>query len=97
VAFTLFVIVPLVPVIVSVNVPFTESLVEIVSLLDPEVVIFAGENDAVAPEGTPATAKLTVPVNPLNGETETLYEVLPPLETVREDGERLSVKFAAAV
>src|SRR5260370_19973434 len=61
-----FASVPLVPVIVTV-----ELLAKLpggdvtVSVELPGALIEGGENDAVAPAGNPAAAKLTVPVNPL--------------------------------
>jgi hypothetical protein len=55
---------PLVPVIVSVNVPRAPLAVRTVSVDDVPVAGF-GENEAVAPDGSPLTAKVTEPVKPL--------------------------------
>jgi Na+/pantothenate symporter len=57
---------PLVPVIVSVyEAGGVEAIVEMLSVLEPEVVKLEGLNNPVAPEGSPVTLKLTVPLNPL--------------------------------
>ena len=92
VAFAVLTRVPLVPWTVSVNVPRAEFLVASVSFEVPEVVSVIGENDAVAPVGTPLTANVTVPVNPFCGVTETLKETLPPFETVLDEGDIESAK-----
>ena len=55
-------------------------------VVDPEVFTELGLNEAVAPEGSPATVKPTVPVKPLSGATVAAYVVLPPGSTVREPG-----------
>ena len=45
-----------------------------------------GLNEPVAPDGSPLTAKLTVPVNPAIGATVAAYVVLPPGEMLSEAG-----------
>jgi len=63
---------PLVPVIVSVKLPFGVFVeVATVSLEDPEPpLIDVGVKVAVASDGSPVTLRVTVPVNPPMGETE---------------------------
>ena len=62
---------PLVPVIVSVELPAgVLVVVVIVSVEVPEPVTDAGLNDGVAPDGNPLAARLTVPVNPFKAPTE---------------------------
>ena len=55
-----------------------EALVLTVSVEDPEVVIELGLKLAMAPWGSPLALRLTVPVNPLDGVTLTVYVVLFP-------------------
>ena len=43
-----------------------------VRVVEPEVVIWAELNPAVAPDGNPLALKFTVPVNPFNAVTVTL-------------------------
>jgi hypothetical protein len=96
VALTRFVSVPLVELIVREKVPRADSFVPIESFVLPVVVTVDGENEAVAPDGRPATAKLTRPVKPLSGDTDTVYAAVAPLETVFDDGEMLIAKLAGA-
>jgi hypothetical protein len=64
---------PLLPVIVSGYVPAgVETLVKMLSVVEPEVVRLKGTNKAVASVGSPLTLKLTVPVNPFAGVRVTL-------------------------
>ena len=44
-----------------------EKLVEMLSVVEPEVVKLDGLKDALAPVGSPLAVKLTVPVNPFPG------------------------------
>ena len=79
-------IVPLVPVIVSDRAYGTVAVeVRIVSLEEPPAVIAAGlKPPLVIPVGKPdslATLKFTVPVKPLSGVTVTVYVVDPPGNT----------------
>jgi hypothetical protein len=74
---------PLVPVIVSVGLPAGVLLVVVtVSVDDPVPLTVDGENDAVAPLGTPLLLRLTDPLNPLMAPTFTVYVVLLPAFTV---------------
>jgi hypothetical protein len=61
---------PLVPLIVSVDVPTgVEREVVIVSELVPELLTDVGVKVAVAPAGRPVTEKVTVPLNPFKAVT----------------------------
>jgi ABC-type enterobactin transport system permease subunit len=62
-------------------------LVVIFRLEEPEVVTEDGLNVPVAPLGNPLTLNPTVPVNPPEGVTVTVYVVLFPRLTVLELGE----------
>ena len=68
-----FVIEPAVPVIVTVELPVgvTDVVVTVIVEL-PDVVIEAGEKEAVAPDGKPLALKVTGPVNPLTAATFTV-------------------------
>jgi hypothetical protein len=48
----------------------------------PEVVMVAGENDAVAPIGSPVALRITWPVNPPSAPTFTVYVVVALKPTV---------------
>jgi len=63
--------VPLVPVMVSVELPVVLPAT-MLSVELPEVGIDAGENEYVAPAGKPLAVKLTFPVNPLSAPTVTV-------------------------
>jgi len=52
----------------------------------PPAVTLDGLNEALAPEGTPETLRLTVWAAPLVTAVFTVYDVLPPAVTVCEDG-----------
>lgn len=79
-------VLPEVPVIVSVAVPpVTEELADKVNVLVPVVVV--GENDAVTPVGSPAIARLTFPVKPYFGMTVTVLLAVPPALMLRLFGE----------
>jgi hypothetical protein len=88
---------PLVPVIVSVGLPIGVLLVVVtVSVEDPAPVTDVGENDAVAPVGSPlVTLKLTAPPNPFSTPRFTVYVVLPPAATVCVPGVADIVKSGA--
>jgi hypothetical protein len=65
--------VPLVPVMVSVEVPTGVVLAVVtVSVEVPLPLIVAGEKLAVAPVGNPLAPKVTVPVNPFSAPTVTV-------------------------
>ena len=73
--------------IVSVYVPTgVEALVETLSVVGPDVLTDAGLNEAVAPDGSPLTLKVTVPLNPVPGVTVAVYVVPAPAMTVLDDG-----------
>ncbi|MBI4909095.1 MAG: hypothetical protein HY820_36075 [Acidobacteria bacterium] len=64
---------PLVPVIVTVDVPVgVPPLAAIVIAVEPDPVIVAGLKLAVAPVGKPDAEKLTTPANPPWGVTVTV-------------------------
>jgi hypothetical protein len=66
-------IVPEVPVIVTVELPVGVPDVVVTVIVElPDVVMEAGENEAVAPAGRPVAAKVTVPVNPASAPTVTV-------------------------
>ena len=64
---------PAVPVIVTVELPVgvPDAVVTVIVEL-PDVVIEAGEKEAVAPDGKPLALKVTGPVNPLTAATFTV-------------------------
>jgi hypothetical protein len=68
------------------------AVVATLIVVDPDVVTEVGSNVAVVPDGRPVTLKLTVPVKPSAGMTVTVYVVLSPGATVRNAGERQSMK-----
>jgi len=83
---------PEVPVIVTFAVPATAELLAVkVKMLVP-LVGFVPHN-AVTPLGTPVTARLTLPVNPLMGITTIVDIAEVPRLTERMDGEAASVKL----
>jgi len=89
---------PLVPVIVTVNVPLgplREVLTENVEL--PEPVTLVGENEPVAPLGNPLLLNATFPVNPLMADTVTVKLVERPCRTDLELGETEIEKSAGVV
>src|SRR5580700_11210764 len=74
---------PLVPVIVKVGLPVGVLLVVVtVSVEVPDPLTDEGENDGVAPLGSPLALRLTAPLNPLIAPTFTVYVVLLPAFTV---------------
>jgi hypothetical protein len=73
------------------------ELVVTVSVDAPEPVSEVGLNPAVAPVGNPLTLNPTVPVNPFNAPTFTVYVVPPPTVIVCEDGVAETVKSGAPV
>jgi len=79
VALALWLKLPLVPVIVSAELPVgVLLLVCTVSVELPEPVTDVGLNVAVAPVGNPLAVKLTLPAKPFKLPTFTVYVVLPP-------------------
>jgi hypothetical protein len=84
---------PLAPVICNTVVPpGVEDEVFTVKVEDPEPVTELGLKLAVAPVGSPARLKFTVPVKPFKGEMDTVYVVPAPGITVCEPGETAIVK-----
>ena len=74
---------PLAPVIVSERDPTGVLEVVVTVRVDvPEPVNEVGLNAAVAPVGNPLTLSPTVPPNPFNAPTFTVYVVEPPTVTV---------------
>ncbi len=67
-------------------------LVETVSVELPEPTTEGGVKLPVAPEGKPLTLKPTLPLNPLEGVTATVYMALVPGFTVTEEGVALMEK-----
>jgi hypothetical protein len=64
---------PLVPVIVSVDVPVGVLLLVVTVMVDvPLPLIVVGKKLAAAPVGKPLAPKVTVPVNPLSAPTVTV-------------------------
>ena len=61
-----------------------------VSVVEPDLVTELVLKLPVAPDGSPDTPKFTVPLKPLSGVTETVYEVLLPATTVCDDGDILT-------
>jgi len=79
--------VPLVPVIVSVNVPRCEFRATVtLRTEDPEPATLAGANEDVAFLGSPVTLSATEPVKPFSEPTVTVYVVEPPRPMVLEGG-----------
>jgi hypothetical protein len=62
---------PLVPVMVSVNVPLGLPAVTVI-VVAPDPVIEVGLKLALAPPGNPVTLKVTAPLNPSSGVTVTV-------------------------
>jgi hypothetical protein len=80
-AFVVCVRLPLVPVIVSVDVP-AGVVVLVVTVIVDDVPVGFGLNDAAAPDGRPLALSETEPAKPPLGVIDTLYVVLPPATTV---------------
>jgi hypothetical protein len=86
--------VPLVPVTLIVNVPFVVvRVVRTVSVDDPGAATGLVENVAVAPDGSPVTARETLPENPPVVPMDTVYVALPPAVAVTDAGLRAIEKF----
>jgi len=78
---------------VIVNVPTGVLLrVVMVSALVPDPVTEAGLKVAVVRDGNPVALRLTLPEKPFSEPTVTVYVVLEPRVTVREDGVAETVK-----
>jgi hypothetical protein len=87
---------PLVPVIVSVDVPTgVVPLVVTVSVDVPDPVTVTGEKLAVAPVGNPLALSATTPLNPFKAPTLAVYVAVLPATTVSEPGVAVRLKLAA--
>src|ERR1019366_4457064 len=94
VTLALWVKLPLVPVIVSVDVPSgVVELVVTVSVEVPEPVTVAGEELAVAPAGSPLALSVTTPLNPFSAPMLVVKVVAFPTTTVCELGVAVRLKF----
>jgi hypothetical protein len=93
--------VPEVPVMVTLSVPVVAMLLAVsVKVLEfVGLVALAGLNEAVTPAGSADAAKLTLPVKPFCGETETVLEPFVPcmIDKVVGEAEREKLGTAAAV
>jgi len=87
------VVVPEVPVMVTVDEP-TVAVLLAVNVSTLELVDVAGLNEAVTPLGNPVAVKVTLPVNPPVSVTVIVSVPLLPCLTLRDVGEEESVKPA---
>ena len=78
--------VPVLPVITSGYVPAATPVVVTLSVDEPDVSTLVGVNAAVAPEGNPATLKETFPANPDPGVRVTVKVAALPAGTDCEVG-----------
>ena len=92
----LAVVLPDVPVMVTVDVPAVAVLLA-VSVSTLELVDEVGLNDAVTPLGSPVAANDTLPLNPFSGVTEMVSVALLPCVKERVDAEGESVKLGEVV
>jgi hypothetical protein len=74
----LAVVLPEVPVMVTVTGPPVVAVLLAVRVITLDVVEDAGLNEAVTPLGSPVAVKATLPVNPFEGVTETVSVALAP-------------------
>lgn len=86
---------PEVPVIVTMAVPVVAVLlaVNVNVLAFVGLVVLVGLNDAITPAGKPEAAKLTLPVKPFCGATETVLVRLPPCTRLTLFGDADRLKF----
>lgn len=84
---------PLVPVIVNGKLPEGVELVVEIVRVDPDPFTEDGVKLAVAPLGSPLAVNATWPLNPFNGDSETVKVVLPPGGTDSAAGAAESEKF----
>jgi hypothetical protein len=86
--------IPEVPVTVTVTVPAVAELLAI-SVRVLAAIVLAGLKDAVTPLGSPAAARLTLPLKPFCGPTVSVLTPLFPWAILRLLGDAESVKFGA--
>jgi hypothetical protein len=86
---------PLVPVIVSVNVPVLVLVVVEMVNVDVVVGVTGVGSEQVAPVGQLVTLRATLPLNPFNAVTVTVDVVVPPWVTVTDDGAAATEKSGA--
>jgi hypothetical protein len=83
----LAVVVPEVPVMVTVTGPPTVAVLLAASVSTLEVVDDVGLNEAVTPLGSPDTVKATLPVNPPVSATVMVSVPLAPCVTLKDDAD----------
>ena len=89
---------PLVPVVVNVTGPDeVPEFVAIVRVLDPELVIADGLNEAVMPDGRADTLNWIAPLNPLLADGVIVYVALLPAVTVCEGGDMVKAKSGGGI
>jgi hypothetical protein len=92
----LAVVLPEVPVMVTVDEPVVAVLLA-VSVSTLELVEDVGLKDAVTPLGNPLAVNVTLPVKPFSCVTETVSVALLPCVNESEEAERDSVKLGVPV
>jgi len=93
----LAVVLPEVPVMVTVTGPPVVAVLLAASVSTLEVVEDVGLNVAATPLGSPVAVNDTLPLNPFSGVTETVSVALLPCVTERVDAEGDSVKLDVPV
>ena len=93
----LAVVLPDVPVMVTLTGPPVVAVLLAVSVSTLELVDDVGLNEAVTPLGSPVAANDTLPLNPFSGVTEMVSVALLPCVTESVDAECESVKLGAPV
>ncbi len=93
----LAVVLPEVPVMVTVTGPPVVAVLLAVSVSTLEVVDDVGLNEAVTPLGRPVAVNETLPVNPPSGFTVTVSVTLLPCVTESVEAESTSVKLGVPV
>ena len=89
----LAVVLPLVPVTVTVTGPPVVAVLLAVSVRTLEVVEDVGLHEAVTPLGIPVAVNVTLPVNPFSGVTVMVSVAVLPCVTESEEAESYSVKL----
>src|SRR5712692_9946872 len=93
----MWLVLPLVPVMVRVEVPDAELLVVMFSVAEPGAFTELELNVAVTPVGAPLMLSATAPLNPFTTPTLTVELPLLPAFTVSEPGDADTVKFGCAL